>query len=325
MPHAVARMPLLLPILGLLFPAGPAALRAEDSPTVAARESAPAEADEPESPAYRLKYRFQPNQFVHYKEHQRVRNTARYKQVTETVRYEWTTHKHWRVSSVDGEGRAVLELMIDRVRMKAQFDQHDPIVWNSESPEPPPEKFRDVAATVGKPQVRLRVTPAGELESVVRLDNKAGSSQQPGAKRSRNFLVVFPDEPIRVGESWSDRYQVKVNVTRKLKKDVTLLRTYRLRSVEDGRATIGLNTSIVTAVNNPKVRAQLIQRTPSGTIEFDLKRGLIASRKLTVDRVVIGPFGAKSSLRAVSVREEELVQPAAAAAIARKPQGMQVQ
>ncbi|MEZ6048969.1 MAG: hypothetical protein R3C11_26015 [Planctomycetaceae bacterium] len=96
-------------------------------------------------------------------------------------------------------------------------------------------------------------------------------------------------------------------VDRKLQQDVRLQREYRLRSVEDGIAHITFKTSVLSLIHNPTILSQLIQNTPSGSIDLDLNRGVIVKRIAKLDNTEFGFSGDDSSMRAVSRTEEILV------------------
>jgi hypothetical protein len=94
-----------------------------------------------------------------------------------------------------------------------------------------------------------------------------------------------------------------------LQRDVELSRRYALEQVEGDLATISMKMSVLTPINDPIVRGQLIQRTPSGEIVFDLKRGLIVSRSQKLDKIEVGVAGNDSSVRAVSEYNERMLSP----------------
>lgn len=311
----------------------PAAPAAAEPATAAAADGVPAvTAEKPVAPGilpdqeksrplatsgrYLLAYKFQPNQRVYYQVTHTMKIVTRKSEAVETTTNESKTTKHYRVFNVDSEGNGLLELIIDQVQMKAQFGSNEPVAVDSNDPENVPAAYRDVIKTIGRPLARIKISPAGELLSAVRvLDRElqeqvsAGSTPEATSDNdaSRNFLVVFPDYEIAPGESWTDRsLEVRVRVGRSLSRPVQLLRTYTLESVKDGIATIQLKTAVLTPVNDPAIRAQLIQRTPSGTIRFNIEDGLISAREMRVDDSVIGPFGDDSSLKATSLRTETL-------------------
>ena len=264
---------------------------------------------------FQLVYKFETNQTVHYDVVYKMWITTKKGLVAETAVNESKSRKHFRVVSVDSEKNAVIEPFIDRVWMSARFGDNDPVVYDSESDSKPPKQFRSIHQTIGKPLARIKIAPHGEFLKAVPFRNVAGrfKSQPPSGlaadETHRSFLVVFPQNPIRVGDTWKDTLDVNVTLSPKLKRKVTLRRKYQLVSVENNQATISLVTSVLTPVRDPTVSAQLIQRSPEGTIVFDLKRGFIVSRNLTIDKTVIGALGDQSSMRAKSDLSERLVPP----------------
>lgn len=280
---------------------------AGEAPAVAEKpegETAAASAD-----GYRLRYRFKTNDVVNYEVAHTMEITTRKDETSETASNESHAEKHYRVVSVDRDGNAILELMIDRVRMSARFGEADPVVFDSDKPSETPRQFAHVQKTVGQPLARIKVSASGEMLSVVDLlpELKAGESGDSDATRS--FLIVFPERPVRVGDTWKDdpNPQVRVTVGKSLTRDVEVLRRYELVSVEGNLATIHVRNTVITPVRDPAIRAQLIQRSPEGEIVFDLENGLLVSRKMTIDKTEIGVFGDNSSMQAVSRRTETFI------------------
>ena len=265
---------------------------------------------------YNLKYKFTGNQFAHYQVHHTSTIVTRYAQGSETTFNESNTRKHFRVTSIKPDGAAVLEPVIDHVKMRVRFGDQEPIDFDSDwKAARIPKKFQTIKQTIGRPLARIHVTSTGRLESAAKIEQSkiqqttANSSSKTRSDASQNFLVVLPDQPIAIGDNWTDKIQVKVSVTKEIQRTIHLLRTYQLTAVKDGIAHISLATSIVDPVRTPSIRAQLIQREPSGKIQFDIERGLIVHREANVDKTVFEPFGPKSALHAVSRRVERLVMP----------------
>jgi hypothetical protein len=266
---------------------------------------------------HRLAYRFQTGQTVHYETVHTSTLTTRKSQVAETAHNESRTRKHYRVVSVDGDGSALLELTLDRVEMTARFGDAPPLSLDSDRPREVPPVYRGVVKTVGKPLARVRMSATGKLlssESLLSREVEAEVSGLPAPRETddddpnKNFLVKFPAEPLAVGDEWTDSFTVPVFVTRKLTRDVKILRKYKLDAVEGTTARISVAAAVVTPLRDPAISAQLIQREPAGVIEFDLKRGVIVSRLLTSDKTVLAPFGDDTSMHAESRLTETLVE-----------------
>jgi hypothetical protein len=292
----------------LLMSAGSASAKDPDAPVVA---PVPVRAER-----HQLLYRFQAGQTVHYESVQTSTLTTRKSQVSETAHNETRTHKHYRVLSVDGDGSALLELTLDRVQMTARFGAAPPVSLDSDRPRDVPPVYRGVIKTVGKPLARVRMSAAGTLldsESLLAPEVEAEVSGLPAPRKTdeddpnKNFLINFPARPVAIGEEWSDSLTVPVYVTRKLTREVKILRKYKLEAVNSGIARISFAAVVVTPLRDPAISAQLIQREPAGEIEFDLAGGVIVSRRVTTEKTVLAPFGDDTSMHAETRLLETLV------------------
>ena len=300
------------------------ALTANGFPPETAESSAPetikpAKALKPTTGRYLLQYRFRDNQVVSYEVTHETKIILTKGDFTTTDQNNSYSRKHFAVIAVDENGTTILEPMIDHVKMSVQFGSQPAIHYDSKQKEKPAKGFGGVAKTIGKALVRLKFSQDGSLLGAIPLISRKVQSRvvknngpaKPSNDPNKNFLVVFPQKRIQVGESWSDRrLSARLRVTQggfKLIREYPILRTYKLVSVKDNLATISLESASVKPINDPKLEAQIIQRLPSGIIEFDLKRGLIVSRKLQSDRKVIGLISAQSRLRVISNRVEKLI------------------
>lgn len=262
---------------------------------------------QPAANGYRLVYKFQPNQFVHYEVANRMSILTQFGDTSTVALNESTAVKNYRVISVDGQGGAVIEPTIVRVKMSAQFAEQDAAIYDSETAIDPPPQFKDVAATLGRPSVRLQVAANGQLiQATPLLDSPANRNLAKDDPR-HNFLIVFPTDPVPIGGSWKDRFQVPVSVEGGLKREVTLQRTFTLTKVNGNSAFIQLKTAVMTPVDSPAIEAQLIQRTPSGVLEFDMAEGAFLGQELRVSGHVVNAFGEKTQMKAESLSVEKRI------------------
>ncbi len=256
-------------------------------------------ADASESPApvkHTLVFKFHPDQILRYEVSNVTEITTHVKENTETVRNSSTTRRHYRVAKVDEKtGDANLELSIDWVRMVAVFENPDrkktePIEFQSDDPEKHPKQFQEVLDTVGKPRATIRFSPSGKpLEVVAGLPVKPpGAGNQPSPRPAappandatpESYLLQLPEQPVTVGATWKDRYDVVVKDTENNRSRITIQRICTLAEVKDGRALIEFRTVILTPINNPAIAGQLIQREIAGKAVFDVARGLIVSQR----------------------------------------------
>ncbi len=256
-----------------------------------------------------LRYRFRPGQFVHYQVESASKMTLQAKQEVQTLEEKRSTRKHYRVVSVDDEGTAVLEPVIDHVLMEAQTDGALPVEFDSDSSEPVPPQFATVSETVGRVLVRVRYTPRGEIDEVIRVANDRDVKEEDVERHK--FLVAFPERKLAVGESWDDDFTVQVSISgdfkKPLYKPVTIRRRYTLKSIDDGIATIGFSTYPLSVDRDPQIRMQLVQRSLTGKVEFDIDRGVIRKWTSAGTGQVFNPFGPSSSAQASSSNIERLV------------------
>jgi hypothetical protein len=257
-----------------------------------------AEASSATTPTWKLQYQFRQGEFFHFqaKSESTMRVSAR--GVSQTLREKRETYKHFRVVAVDKDGSAVLEPVIDRAIMQARSDNDEAILWDSRSKATVPMRFQPVAESVGKPKVRVRYKSNGEVEEVLPVGGKK-EDLNPDTS-SYGFLVRLPDEPVAIGESWNDDFVVKVSpepdLSRKLRMDVEIRRIYTLKKVANGVATIAFHTSVKKPIREPIIKAQLISRSLTGTVDFELKRGLILKWASVGSGQVISPYGSGTML-----------------------------
>jgi hypothetical protein len=274
--------------LTLALAATPSLLLAEDASADSDSASQPDSTDQ----AVLLRYHFERGQFVHYEVASKSKMILQAKQEVQTISEKRSTRKHYRVVSVDENGNAVLEPVIDHVVMEAQSDNEDPIVFDSDSPEPVPSQFTTVSETVGRVQVRVRSSKSTDEES-------------------HKFLITFPEEAIALGESWDDDFTVKVSIAVEFKKPlyktVTIRRRYTLDSVDGDIARISFATYPLSVDRDPQVEMQLVQRSLTGDVEFDLKKGVIRKWSSSGSGQVFNVFGPRSSAQASSSNIERLV------------------
>ena len=276
--------------------------------------------------SYRLEFKFEPNQFVHYNVVHIITVTTQKRQQKRVDVNETKSRKHYRVVYVDEQGNGTLEPVIDRVQMKIRFGEDPVIFWDSKFNKNPAGPFNHVARTIGRPRTRIKTARNGKPISIAQLDSRSArrSSKAGQNNLEKNVLITLPDGPVQIGDRWRERFQITVLIDGKLPLPIQMLRRYSLKSVEQNRATISVSTSVLTPVTDPIISAKLAlqQSQTTGTIVFDLERGMMISREVKSDEQTIGFSGLDSSLHVVSVLSEQFDSPPA---VARKPDRGNVQ
>ncbi len=270
--------------------------------------------------SYLLQYRFQKGELLHYKSNSSMTMLSVKGEIQEKVVSKTKSKKHFKVVDVDKNSKIVLEPILDHVIISAQFNKSPPIAYDSSSKSNPPEKYKNVVDSIGTAMVRLKVDEQGTVHDMIPQRKKEGGhtitqtkveteADKMNQMSQKNFLVKFPTKPVKIGDTWGEILHLNVSTpkSRLLKKPVQLKRKYELKSVKNNIATIALKTYLLTNIRNPHQKVQLIQRTPQGTILFDIKRGILISRKTKIDEKVFGVSGGDSFVHATSTFEETFV------------------
>lgn len=313
---------------------------ADETPTPAATSN-PTAATEPAKPAvtlisataqptatpstakFVLAYKFQPGQFVHYSSTSRVHYTTQlgdqYKTpagITQSLadrtfhsRQANETVTHFRVVTVDEQGLALIEPVIDRTRMTAKLHDKDEVVFDSTTDPVPPPQFQAVREAIGRTVARFQVAPHGKLVKAIVVDPTAPQSLRDAAHKLETrfpFLSPLPTTPVSVGDKWREDYSTMV-LNEGLKQPLPMQRIYELAAVANGIAVIKFKTLVRSPLKDPEVVKQIIQQQPTGTIEFDMERGLVRSYKSSIDQTAYNAFGAQSLLHVTGESTDTLV------------------
>ncbi len=242
---------------------------------------------------YRLVYKFLLNQDVHMPLVTDSRIQVQKGQAVTTTMNQSTVDRHYHVDAVDPDGSAIVHLFIDNVKLTYSFNDGKPISYDTSKRDLPPRGFEGVNRSIG-PHGTVRFSPQGNVLPL------PGPLNDPANDPSESFLDPLPSKPVHVGEEWFEDFKVKVAVSRNLTQKITLRRRYTLESVDGKIATIHLQTSEITPVQEDQIRAQLVQRTPSGKIQFDMERGVTVSRDLSCSRTENGVMGEGSQIAATT-------------------------
>ncbi|MDA0832750.1 MAG: hypothetical protein O2955_10040 [Planctomycetota bacterium] len=245
-----------------------------------------------------LRYQFHPNQFMHYEVVHKMVISLSAKEVTETTRNQSVSKQHLRVVSVDENGDAVIEPTLDHVRMRSQFDDNPPTLFDSDDVNQQPQEFEKILESIGEPQGRQRVDATGKIIA----ERDTTESMNTVA-----LLMLLPQEPVKVGATWDDDYTVRVRATQKLERSIKLRRKFTFTQLDGDIAVIDFKTLDLDNPQDPQIRVQLIQMTPSGTIRFDIRKGMIVSKTMHSNKVEYEVAG--GAMHAISDRTETLVTP----------------
>lgn len=269
--------------------------------------SAETEAEETEvaesvAPKHLIRFHFEPGAALKYDSRQAVRQVANTPKGVKTDVSKVDQVRVFTVKKVGEDGSADLQMQFASVKMEIQPNDAAPVKFdNKMSPSQVPSIFRSTADKLRGAAPKYHVKQSGAP-----VDNDGKLVIDPAGQAS--FVFPLPEAEVAVGDTWRVQIPVRVRVAENVMRTVHLLRTYRLKAVENGVATITFATSIDRSVKNAAIKGQLIQSTPQGTITFDLDRGLVLKRVLKFNSTVINAFGARTMLSATGQTVETLLE-----------------
>ena len=274
----------------------PSAAETEESTLEAEIEQATRRASDT---GYLLQYRFEKGQSLRMKVVQLVSMQTRIDGSEQNVQSRSVSTRQWDVEDVD-QGKVTFTHTIKHVSMWQKVTGKDEIRYDSEKDERPPEVYRAIAEKLGKPLSTITITSDGKL-----VDRKDQARQFDVGIDS--LVVPLPGKRIQPGHRWFTPEKLRIRTETGTFRTVQLRRQYKLEKVEAGVATISINTQVLTPLDDPKVKSQIVQRMQDGSLRFDIERGRILSRQLDLDQRVIG-FNGPASLMHYLARTREEVQ-----------------
>jgi len=266
--------------------------------TAVAGVGGPAPAEEP----ILLEYRFREGERLDMRVAHRALTETTMSGTTQTVETMTDSLKQWTVISVDDQGRATLENSVHDVVMTSRSSDRGAVRWASTGDEEPPPGYEGVRGSVGVPLARLVVDRCGRVQ----MRRELRSCPPPST--GDLAVVPLPEGPVVPGAEWTIPEEIVVEVPAGPRRAVRTRLRYRLEAVTDGIATIRVDTTVLTPVDDPRLEARLLERIWDGVILFDVEAGRVTGRRTNIDRRVVGFGGPQSSVRYKASLEEQLVE-----------------
>ncbi len=280
---------------------------ADETPRESTQQAEPADqqiADD-DTERWLLRYQFEAGTRLRYLSEEKMTLQA---QIGESERRDQSQARQIRTYSVQKQrpdGTAQIAMQFEDVWMQKKIDDLPPIEFRSSMPESEvPQVFKAVAHSLAGAASVCNVSPTGQALAA---GNDGDRTADESSDAVDSFLMPLPAHRVAIGESWKEEITLPVRGGKDLTLQVVVLRTYRLDQVEQDIATISFRSSVRTQLRSPTIRSQLIQATPAGEFQLNLKTGQMLSRKFRHSATVIGALGAESLLSSVGVKTESLL------------------
>jgi len=256
---------------------------------------------------YDLRYKLTAGTVLRYAVDHRAAIRSTIDETTQEAQTKTESIKVWKVTDVLPNRDIEFMNVVERVHMLNHLPDRAPTEYDSQQDKTPPPGYEDAAKAIGVPLSVVRITPRGKVVS------HKQKLQQPSAEKDAQLAVRLPDEPVAIGATWDEPFDVSVQLEDGGTKSIPTRRHYKLTGVATGIATIEVTYQVLAPID-AKIEAQLVQRLMQGSVRFDVEKGRIASQEFEVDKRVLGFAGPTSSMHYVMRMEEKLLESPAATA-----------
>ena len=279
------------------------------TPTPAGDASAVADSGPKDDTKYELRYKLKPGDVLRYSVEHNASIRSTIDDTTQAAQTKTESVKLWKITDVLPLGDIEFMNVVERVHMVNQLPDRDPVEYDSDKDKKAPPGFEDAAKAVGVPLSVVRMTPRGK---VVRRDVKF---RQQGVEDDGAIVVRLPEQPVAVGDTWDEPFDVKVELKDAGSKSIQTRRHHKLANVTNGIATIEVTYQVLSPID-ARIESQLVQRLMSGEVRFDIEVGRVIGQQMDVDKRILGFAGPTSSLQYIMRMEEKLEAPPK---VAKKP------
>lgn len=256
---------------------------------------------EKEPEKYLLRYQFKLGETLRWEVVHRVKIRSTVSGTTQTAETTSRSEKVWRVGDVRDNNQITLTHSVAYVDMLQQVSGRQDVRYNSREDKDPPPGFETVAKSVGVPLTVVIMDSCGKVIKRKDRDPKQGNSIQS------QMTIPLPEEEVAIGDSWKVPHTLNLPLRDGTKRNIMMQQKYTLESVENGLATISVQTQVLTPVHNPEIEVQLVQQKMHGTVKFDLDAGRIVDQRLETNEKVVGFQQEASSMQYASRFEEDFL------------------
>jgi hypothetical protein len=268
-------------------------------PTSPAAEAASPVVDK-EATRYELRYKCAIGDVWRYEQTLKASIRSTIEESTEAAQFKTDSVRSWKITDVLADGTIEFMIVVEKIHMVNQLPDKEPTDYDSQRDTTPPPGYEEAASRVGVPLSLVRMTPHGKItRREAKL--KRGSSDDDGP-----LTVLLPDHPIAVGETWDEPLDLTVKLKTGGTKAIQTRRHYKLAKVENKLATITIEFQVLTPID-AHIESQLVHLLMNGEARFDIEAGRVVSRKMDIDKSILGFAGQASSMQYVMRMEEKLL------------------
>jgi hypothetical protein len=253
-----------------------------------------------ELPKYDLQYKVLRGDVLRYEVTHQASISGTSDKTTQTAQSKTDSVKAWKVTDILPSGDIEFMNVCERVRMMNQLPDRKATEYDSTRDTTAPPGFEDAAKAVGVPLSTMRITTHGKvLNRQVKVHHQGSNDDAP-------IVLRLPDNPVAIGDTWDEPFEVKVNLPKGASKSIKTRWHHKLADVKNSIATIEVTYQVLSPTDAGE-ELELVQRMMTGQVQFDVAKGRIVSQKMNVDKRIIGFAGPTSSMQYIMKMEEMLL------------------
>ena len=254
---------------------------------------------QPDAEKHVLRYKFEAGETIRWDVRHQVKILTTVAGTTQNAATDSRSVKKWEVSEVTPEGQFKFVHSVESVVMTHRLTGREEQTYDSLNDKTPPPGFEDAAQNVGVPLATITMDARGEV--IKRDDNRP----RPGGYEGP-ITMPLPEEAVYPGYEWKIPHLISIPLRDRTIKKIKTQQRFNVESIENGVATIRVETLILTPVNDPVIEAQLVQRETRGVVKFDIEQGRVIEQSSEMEKRVIGHIGETSAMHYTMQFEENL-------------------
>jgi len=262
---------------------------------------------------YLLRYKFASGDELRWKVVHLVTTETTIAKTTQTAKMRSQSEKVWRVKEIDDSGVATIVHSVAAVDMWQKVSGREAVRYNSRTDKTAPKDYQRVAETVGEPLAEIKIDSLGRIVARKDLVPRRGPSLA-------QMTIPLPSAPVSVGTRWKVPNRVVVRLTEGGIKRLETQQVFKLTKVEGDLAHVSVQMQVLTPINDPKVKVQVIQRLFAGVVKFDLEKGRVVEQDLHLNESVVNFNGPASNMQYLARFHEKLLPPGGRTAAKEGPQ-----